>query len=932
MSKTSVDKLDPKKFIIIKGARTHNLKNIDVAIPRKQLVVVTGVSGSGKSSLTIDTLFAEGQRRYVESLSSYARQFLSRMAKPDLDYIKGICPAIAIEQKVATKSSRSTVGTLTEIYDYLRLLYGRIGKTYSPVSGKEVKKDSVSDVVDHLFSLDEGTKVLLLVPLNINEERTVAKELDLLLQKGFTRLWFKKEVVSIEDADVAKIEKKPKDAFLLIDRLVVKQGDESAQNRAADSVQTAFYESGGECMVQILDGKKKTFSNRFEADGIEFTEPTPNFFNFNNPYGACKRCEGFGTTIGVATELVIPDRSKSVYDDAIVPWKTEKMSALYKDKLITRAAQFDFPIHRPINELTKEQYDLLWTGNDYFYGLNEFFEEIESQKHKIQYRVMLSRYRGRTICPDCKGTRIRKDSQYVKINGVTLNELIIMPIKESVVFINKLKLNAAEKKIAKRILLEVNNRLHFMLDVGLSYLTLNRLSSSLSGGETQRINLTRTLGSNLTSSMYILDEPSIGLHPRDTGRLIKILRQLRDLGNTVIVVEHEEDIIRAADQLIDIGPEAGRLGGELLFNGPSKDIKKAKTLTADYLYGKKEIALPDNRRKVINSIEIIGANQHNLKNIDVKIPLNALTVVSGVSGSGKTTLIKSILYPALKRAVGETVIIPGEHKEIKGDFKSIKQVELIDQNPLGRSSRSNPVTYIKAYDGIRKLYANHKLSKARNYKPSHFSFNVEGGRCETCKGEGEVVIEMQFLADVRLVCETCDGQRFKNELLDIKINNKTINDVLEMTVAESLEFFEKNKDIYKPLKALSDVGLDYIRLGQSSSTLSGGEAQRVKLASFLSKGSGGKPIFFIFDEPTTGLHFHDINKLLTALNALVEKGHTVVVIEHNMEVIKSGDWLVDLGPEGGDEGGYLLYQGVPEGLPKVKKSYTGKYLKGKLKG
>jgi len=927
-----VDKLDPKKFIIIKGARTHNLKNIDVAIPRKQLVVVTGVSGSGKSSLTIDTLFAEGQRRYVESLSSYARQFLSRMAKPDLDYIKGICPAIAIEQKVATKSSRSTVGTLTEIYDYLRLLYGRIGKTYSPVSGKEVKKDSVSDVVDHLFSLDEGTKVLLLVPLNINEERTVAKELDLLLQKGFTRLWFKKEVVSIEDADVAKIEKKPKDAFLLIDRLVVKQGDESAQNRAADSVQTAFYESGGECMVQILDGKKKTFSNRFEADGIEFTEPTPNFFNFNNPYGACKRCEGFGTTIGVATELVIPDRSKSVYDDAIVPWKTEKMSALYKDKLITRAAQFDFPIHRPINELTKEQYDLLWTGNDYFYGLNEFFEEIESQKHKIQYRVMLSRYRGRTICPDCKGTRIRKDSQYVKINGVTLNELIIMPIKESVVFINKLKLNAAEKKIAKRILLEVNNRLHFMLDVGLSYLTLNRLSSSLSGGETQRINLTRTLGSNLTSSMYILDEPSIGLHPRDTGRLIKILRQLRDLGNTVIVVEHEEDIIRAADQLIDIGPEAGRLGGELLFNGPSKDIKKAKTLTADYLYGKKEIALPDNRRKVINSIEIIGANQHNLKNIDVKIPLNALTVVSGVSGSGKTTLIKSILYPALKRAVGETVIIPGEHKEIKGDFKSIKQVELIDQNPLGRSSRSNPVTYIKAYDGIRKLYANHKLSKARNYKPSHFSFNVEGGRCETCKGEGEVVIEMQFLADVRLVCETCDGQRFKNELLDIKINNKTINDVLEMTVAESLEFFEKNKDIYKPLKALSDVGLDYIRLGQSSSTLSGGEAQRVKLASFLSKGSGGKPIFFIFDEPTTGLHFHDINKLLTALNALVEKGHTVVVIEHNMEVIKSGDWLVDLGPEGGDEGGYLLYQGVPEGLPKVKKSYTGKYLKGKLKG
>ena len=928
MATKKVETLDPKKFIIIKGARTHNLKNVDVAIPRNQLVVVTGVSGSGKSSLTIDTLYAEGQRRYVESLSSYARQFLSRMAKPELDYIKGICPAIAVEQKVATKTSRSTVGTLTEIYDYLRLLWGRIGKTYSPKSGKEVKKDSVSDVVDWIFGLKEGTKLLVFVPFETKSGRTIEQELEIMMQKGFNRLLVNDEMVSMEDAEIKELKKKKNKVYLLIDRLVVKN-DEGLKNRAADSIQTAFYESEGDCWVQVLDGELKQFSNRFELDGMVFIEPTPNFFNFNNPFGACKRCEGFGSTIGLAKELVIPDKSKSVFDDAIVPWSTDKMS-IYKNKLIAVAAKFDFPIHRPIEQLTKEQYQLLWDGNNHFDGLNEFFTMVESQKHKIQYRVMMSRYKGKTTCPDCKGTRIRPDSQYVKIEGKTINEIVTTPIKDCVAFFENLKLNEFDSKIAKRILLEIKNRLGFMLDVGLGYLTINRLSSSLSGGETQRINLTRSLGSNLTSSMYILDEPSIGLHPRDTERLIKVLKHLRDLGNTVIVVEHEEDIILAADQLIDIGPEAGRLGGEVLFSGPAKTLKGKKTLTADYLYGKKSIALPPQRRKIINSIEVLGATQHNLKDIDVKFPLNALTVVTGVSGSGKTTLVKNILYPALARSVGETRLLPGAYKEIKGDLSRIAQVELVDQNPLGRSSRSNPITYIKGYDAIRKLYATHKLSKARGYKPSHFSFNVEGGRCETCKGEGEVIIEMQFLADVRLICEACNGQRFKSEITDIQHHNKSINEILEMTVEESLIFFADHTDILKPLQALSDVGLDYIKLGQSSSTLSGGEAQRVKLASFLTKGKTKKPIFFIFDEPTTGLHFHDINKLLKALNALVEVGHTVVVIEHNMEVIKCADWLIDLGPEGGDGGGELLYQGPPDGILKAKNSFTGAYLKEKL--
>ncbi len=926
----NIDSLDPRQFIVIKGARTHNLKNVDVPIPRNQLVVVTGVSGSGKSSLTIDTLYAEGQRRYVESLSSYARQFLSRMQKPDVDFIKGICPAIAIEQKVATRSSRSTVGTLTEIYDYLRLLYARIGKTYSPVSGKEVKKHSVSDVVDFIFSKRAGSKLQLLIPFVVADGRKAKQELDILLQKGFTRIVVDGEMVYIEDAE-EKAVKKAKEVFVLIDRLVVKKKDEDLRGRAADSIQTAFVESGGDCIVDFIGGKRFDFSNRFELDGMLFEEPSHQFFNFNNPYGACKLCEGFGAIIGVDANLVIPNKSRSVFDGAIAPWKGEKMGK-WKEQLIRHAAKFDFPIHRPIAELSDEQVELLWTGNAYFNGLNDFFEMLEEKSsYKIGHRVMLSRYRGKTTCTDCLGSRLRKDSRYVKIGGLSITDLVLQPISENVEFFKKLKLNKFEKEIAKRILTEVNNRLTFMMDVGLGYLTLNRLSSTLSGGETQRINLTRTLGSNLTSSMYILDEPSIGLHPRDTTRLIGVLQSLRNMGNTVIVVEHEEEIIRAADHIIDIGPMAGRLGGEIIFNGTSKEIVKSKSsLTGQYLTGKMDIPLPEYRRQMVNFIELLGARQHNLKNIDVKIPLNAITVVSGVSGSGKTTLIKGILFPALKRKVEDSPMIAGEHQELKGDWSTLKQVELVDQNPLGRSSRSNPVTYVKAYDGIRKLFSNHKLSKARGYKPGFFSFNIEGGRCEKCKGEGEVIVEMQFLADVRLICEDCNGSRFKKEIMDIKVNNKTISDVLDMTVDESLEFFKKEKEILKPLQALSDVGLGYVKLGQSSSTLSGGEAQRVKLASFLTKGKNSGKVFFIFDEPTTGLHFNDINKLLKAMNALVDKGHTVLIIEHNMDVIKCADWVIDLGPEGGEGGGHLLCQGTPEDLAKSKKSYTGKFLKEKL--
>ncbi len=923
--------LDPRKFIIIKGAKTHNLKDVDVAIPRNKLVVVTGVSGSGKSSLTIDTLYAEGQRRYVESLSSYARQFLNRMQKPDVEYIKGICPAIAIEQKVATRSSRSTVGTLTEVFDYLRLLFARVGKTISPISGNPVKKESVSDVVDYIFDQKEGSKIQILIPLNVNEERSVQEELLILLQKGYTRIFRKKEVHYIEDFDASKI-KKAKDLFVLIDRVVVKSKvTEDLRNRVADSVLTAFNESNGDCIIDIVDGKRKSFSNRFELDGMRFEIPSPQFFNFNNPYGACKRCEGFGSVVDIDEKLVIPDWNKSVFDGAIVPWRGEKMSR-WLNAFTSVASKFDFPIHRPIKELTEVQRNLLWTGNDLFNGLNAFFKHLGEQKYKIHYRIMLSRYRGKTVCPDCNGTRLRKDTQYVTINGKSIKDIVLNPISDIIDFFEKPKLNKQEKVIAKRILIEVQSRLKFMMDVGLGYLTLNRLSSTLSGGETQRINLTRSLGSNLTSSMYILDEPSIGLHPRDTQRLISVLQSLRNLGNTVIVVEHEEEIIKAADHIIDIGPFAGRLGGELIFNGDAKTILKDKnSLTGRYLTGKEKIPVPKHRRKIINTIEIIGAFQHNLKNISTTIPLNAITAVTGVSGSGKSTLIRNILYPALKRQVEDKPLPLGNFEKLNGDLKTLAQVEFVDQNPLGRSSRSNPVTYVKAYDGIRKLFADHKLSKARKYTPGYFSFNIEGGRCEKCKGDGQIVVEMQFLADVRLICDECNGKRFKSEIMDIKIQNKTIADILDLTVDESLEFFAKNKSILKPLQALADVGLGYIKLGQSSSTLSGGEAQRVKLAFFLSKGSNSGNIFFIFDEPTTGLHFNDINKLMKAMNALVDNGHTVLIIEHNIDVIKCTDWVIDLGPEGGIDGGQLLFQGTPEELVKTKGSYTAKYLKEKLK-
>ncbi len=927
--------------IFIKGARANNLKNIDLDIPKNQLVVVTGVSGSGKSSITMDTLYAEGQRRYVESLSSYARQFLMRMKKPDVDYIKGICPAIAIEQKVSTSNARSTVGSLTEIYDFLRLLYARIGKTYSPVSGELVKKHEVADVVDFINTFKEGDKVQLFIPIQHKySDRTIEKELQLLLQKGYSRMQIDGDLSRIEDILENKSidlkeqisEVQEKDYRILIDRFVVKQGDEENQKRIADSVQTAFYESEGECIIEIIDKETERFNNRFELDGMEFIEPTPQLFNYNNPFGACPKCEGYGKTMGIDEFKVIPDTSKSVYDGAVACWRGEKASR-YREQLISTADEFDFPIHRPYEELTKAQKKLLWTGNRYFDGIDDYFAELEEKLYKIQNRVMLARYRGRTTCNICDGGRLRKEATYIKIDGKPITDLVDIPIDELLEFFNQLKLSEFDQTIAKRILLEITNRLNFMCDVGLSYLTIGRLSATLSGGETQRINLTRTLGSNLTSSLYILDEPSVGLHPRDTNRLITVLRSLRDLGNTVVVVEHEEDIIAAADYLIDIGPAAGIHGGEVVFAGPYKDIykKAADSLTPKYMSGKMEIPLPDIRRKYVNKIQIKGANQHNLKKVDATFPLNTLTVVSGVSGSGKTTLVKHILYPALKKHLGEPFKTqPGQHQEISGDLDQITQVEMVNQKPIGKSSRSNPVTYVKAYDAIRNLMASQQLSKIRGFKPKHFSFNVDGGRCDTCKGEGEQVIEMQFLADVRLVCEDCGGKKFKNEVLDVRFNDKNISEILELSIDEAIEFFENVKDVVNKIQPLSDVGLGYVKLGQSSSTLSGGEAQRVKLASFLTKDRVKEKILFIFDEPTTGLHFHDIRKLLIALNALVEKGHTVLVVEHNMEVIKSADWVIDLGPGGGKEGGNLVFQGRPEDLAKVKESFTGQFLKEKL--
>lgn len=930
-----VEELDPRDYIIIKGARTHNLKNIDVAIPRNKLVVMTGVSGSGKSSLVINTLYAEGQRRYVESLSAYARQFLMRMNKPDVDYIKGICPALAIEQKVSTRTTRSTVGSLTEIYDYLRLLYARIGKTISPVSGEEVKKHSVQDVVKYVLSLKAGTRVLILVELKQRKDVPLKKELELLIQKGFTRIHSSGQTHKIEECieDKAKLKTlaDSKQVEMLIDRIEVKLNDEEMEHRLADSVQTAFFEGHGECVIEKLEeGKRKAFSNKFELDGMRFEEPSPNFFNFNNPYGACTKCEGFGTVMGIDEDLVIPDKNLSVFEGAIACWKGEKMGE-WLTPLVKSAIKFDFPIHRSFNQLSKTEKQLLWTGNKHFEGLNAFFQYLESKSYKIQYRVMLSRYRGRTKCPDCEGSRLRKDAAYVKVNGKSISELLLMQTLDVHAFFKNIELSAHQQTIAKRILIEIKNRLALMEDVGLGYLTLNRLSSTLSGGETQRINLTSALGSNLTDSLYILDEPSVGLHPRDTLRLLKVLKALRDLGNTVVVVEHEEEIIRAADYIVDMGPLAGSNGGDVVYQGALKDIARTnKSLTGAYLTGKMKIETPAQRRKGVNYLEIIGATQHNLKDVSVKIPLNTLTAVSGVSGSGKTTLIKQILYPALNFLYGGYGAKPGAHKELKGDIRHLLAVEIVDQNPIGKSSRSNPVTYVKAYDGIRDLYAAQQSSKLKGFQPRHFSFNVEGGRCETCKGEGEVTVEMQFLADVQLICEECNGKRFKDEVLDVTYNNKNIYQVLEMTIDEALDFFDEQKSIQEMLQPLLDVGLGYVKLGQSSSSLSGGEAQRVKLAYFLGKGNTAGRTLFIFDEPTTGLHFHDIKKLLKSFNALIDKGHTVLVIEHNIEVLKNADWLIDLGPEGGDAGGYLLYQGVPEGIMKAEKSYTGKFLREKL--
>ncbi|HET9056565.1 MAG TPA: excinuclease ABC subunit UvrA [Chitinophagaceae bacterium] len=917
--------------IYIKGARVHNLKNVSVAIPRNKLIVVTGVSGSGKSSLTIDTLYAEGQRRYAESLSAYARQFLNRMNKPDVDFIKGLSPAIAIEQKVITRTPRSTVGSMTEIYDYLRLLFARIGKTISPVSGKEVKKDDVNDVVEAIAELKEGDKVLILVPFKIHQKRDIKEELKILLQKGFSRIYHNKETLRIEDLLESKDFTLSKSVlkssvYVLIDRLVVKPFDEDDKHRIADSVGTAFYEGDGEVYIEINGDKLLHFSNKFELDGIIFEEPSPNLFSFNNPFGACPVCEGFSQVLGIDEDLVLPDRRLSVYENGVAPWKGEKLS-WWKDQFVKAARKFDFPVHKPIAQLTRQQLKVLWEGNEHAYGINDFFKEVEQNLYKVQYRVLLSRYRGRTMCYECKGYRLRKEALYIKIAKKHIGELCEMQVKDLKLWFEKLSLSDYDAKIGKRLLIEIHHRLQTLLDVGLGYLTLNRLANSLSGGESQRIQLTRSLGSNLTNSLYILDEPSIGLHPRDTSRLISVLKQLRDLGNTVIVVEHDEMMMREADHIIDMGPLASHLGGEIIAEGNYEEVIANKlSLTGRYLKGELKIEPPVHIRKGIRSIKVEEAQQNNLKNITVEFPLNVLCVVSGVSGSGKTTLVKQILYPALKKIKGEYVDKVGLHKTISGDIDYISQIEMVDQNPIGKSSRSNPVTYIKAYDEIRDLFSNQPLSKIRGFQPKHFSFNVDGGRCDACKGEGEQVVEMQFLADVHLICEVCGGKRFKEEVLEVTYQNKSIHDVLELSADEAIDFFKNEKDIVNKIKPLCDVGLGYIKLGQSSDTLSGGEAQRVKLASFLGKGKAQGHILFIFDEPTTGLHFHDIKKLLSSFNALIEQGHSIIVIEHNVDVIKSADWIIDLGPEAGDGGGDLVYSGPPKGIKNKAISYTAKFI------
>jgi excinuclease ABC subunit A len=923
-----------EKSILVKGARVHNLKNIDIEIPRNQLIVITGVSGSGKSSLAFDTLYAEGQRRYVESLSAYARQFLGRLDKPDVDFIKGIPPAIAIEQKVNTRNPRSTVGTSTEIYDYIKLLYARIGRTISPVSGQEVKRHYTSDVVEFVANLPIGTRLAILSPIVYIDDRACHEHLEMLLKQGFSRVEANNDFIRIDDllAESKLSASECQELLLVIDRLSAAD-DEETLGRLADSVQTAFYEGKGECLIKTYDGDSTTthtFSNKFELDGIEFEIPSEHMFTFNNPVGACSECEGFGNVIGIDEDLVIPNKSLSIFEDAIACWKGDVMR-VWKDQLIQNAHYFNFPVHTPYFELTKEQRELLWTGNRHFDGLNAFFKHVEEKQYKIQYRVMLSRYRGKTTCPACKGTRLKKEAGWVKVGGKSIHELVVLPIAELQAFFSTLSLTSHEVDVSKRLLHEIRTRIQFLYNVGLGYLTLNRLSSTLSGGESQRINLATSLGSSLVGSLYILDEPSIGLHSKDTALLINVLRNLQQVGNTVIVVEHDEDIIRSADTIIDIGPLAGRLGGELVFQGDYRQLEASEnSLTTKYLNGIERIAIPLSRRPFNETIKITGACENNLKNITIKFPLNVMTVVTGVSGSGKSSLVKKILYPALKKRLGGYADKTGAFDLIEGAINKLTEIEFVDQNPIGKSSRSNPATYLKAYDEIRKLMSDQQAAKNQGLKPSHFSFNIDGGRCEECQGEGTIKVEMQFMADIVLQCESCKGKRFKDDILEVRYNGKNVYDILELTVNEAISFFSDNKGsterrIVRRLQPLQDVGLGYIKLGQSSSTLSGGESQRVKLAFFLAN-ERSQPTLFIFDEPTTGLHFHDIRKLLDAFSALIKHGHSLIIVEHNMDIIKCADWVIDLGPEGGNSGGYLVFEGIPEKLIECKSSYTGQYL------
>lgn len=939
MPKIDPNSVSDKDYIIVRGARVHNLKNIDLALPREAFIVLTGLSGSGKSSLAFDTLYAEGQRRYVESLSAYARQFMGKLDKPDVDRIDGISPAIAIEQKVVSRNARSTVGTSTEIYDYLKLLYARIGKTISPISGNTVQRHRLEDVIKAVEKLPHDATLLIACPILADKDRSFKKQLEILIQQGYSRVMIDDEVLRIDELLESKTIKEPKELVLLIDRVSADTTDEDNVSRIADSIEIAFTESHGTCYLYnttVSPIQKLEFSNRFELDGMLFEEPSVHFFTFNNPVGACKTCEGYGSVIGIDPDAVVPDKSKSIHDEAIVCWKGEKMSA-WKDELEMNAHHFDFPVHRPYRDLSPVQKELLWTGNKYFKGLNAFFDFVESNAYKIQYRVMLSRYRGKTLCPDCKGTRLRKDTNYVKIGGQSLSELVQLPVSGCREFFKNLELSNSETKIAKRLLAEINNRLQYLCDVGLGYLTLNRLSNTLSGGESQRINLATSLGSSLIGSMYILDEPSIGLHPHDTQRLIGVLRSLQEEGNTVIVVEHDEEVMEAADMLIDLGPEAGRNGGEIIFQGTHDElVDQSQSLTAQYLTGKLQIPIPKKRRAVRNSIKLSSVDMNNLRGFDVSFPLHMLTVVTGVSGSGKTTLVKEILYPQLRRQIEQRGALSAASDKISGDLNLVEAVEYVTQNPIGKSSRSNPVTYVKAFDEIRTMMADQPLARQRRYKASHFSFNVSGGRCDNCDGEGEVKIEMQFMADIHLQCEACHGKRYKEEVLEVYLQGKNIYEILDMTIDEAMEFFadmpndNAAKKVVNKLQPLQDVGLGYLKLGQSSNTLSGGEAQRIKLAFFLSKGENEARTLFIFDEPTTGLHFHDINKLLIAINALIEQGHSVVVIEHNPDVMKNADWIIDLGPGGGEHGGNLVFAGTPEKLVESKASLTGKYLAHKL--